>query len=94
MGNTTTQTTATGNSAVGYQDGQVIRLPHNWKMEMVMNWDAETPYLQGFVYSPDGKNSASLAWARDLGTTSCDDEIELPHVVHSYIMREEFDDHA
>jgi hypothetical protein len=94
MGNTNTQTTGTGNSAVQYQDGQVIRLPHNWKMEFLMNWDAEFPYLQGFVMAPDGKNSASLACARELGTTSCDDEIELPHVVHAYIMREEFDEYA
>ena len=69
-------------------------MPRNWKMEFVMNWDAEFPYLQGFVLAPDGKNSASLAFARDMGTTSCDEEIELPDIVHAYIMREEFDEHA
>jgi hypothetical protein len=94
MENTTPQAMATGIPAVEYKDGQVIRLPHNWKMEFVMNWDAEFPYLQGFVMAPDGKNSASLACARDIGTTSCDDEIELPHVVHAFIMREEFDEYA
>jgi len=92
--NTTENTTGAGSSAAQYQDGEVIRLPRNWKMSFVMNWDAETPWLQAFVLAPDGDNSASLAFARDMGTTSCDDEIELPHIVHSYIMREEFDDHA
>ncbi len=86
--------TGESNASRVYRDGQVIRLPRNWKMEFLMNWDAETPWLQGFVLAPDGKNSASLAFARDMGTTSCDDEIELPHQVHAFIMREEFDDHA
>ena len=91
---TNTPTTGTGETAVQYQDGEVIRLPRNWKISFVMNWDSEFPYLQGFVLAPDGKNSASLAFAREMGTTSCDDEIELPHIVHAYIMREEFDEHA
>jgi len=30
------------------------------------------------VLAPDGKNSASLAFAMECGTTSCDDEIKIP----------------
>jgi len=79
---------------VQYQDGQTIRLPNGWKMRFLMNWDADTPWLQGFVSTPNGREGASLNFARHQGTTSCGEDIELPHVVHAFIMREEFDEYA
>ena len=81
-----------GDSAAQYEDGQTINLPMGWKMEFSSNWDS--PYLQAYVLTPDERNSASLNYARHEGTTSCDEEIELPHVVHAFIMREEFDEYA
>lgn len=33
------------------------------------------------VLAPDGRNSASLAFAIDVETTSCDDEITIPESV-------------
>ena len=92
MSNTTAKTTGTGISAVQYRDGQTIQLPKGWKMEFSSNWDS--PYLQAYVLTPDSRNSASLAYARHEGSTSCDEEIELPHVVYAFIMREEFDEYA
>jgi hypothetical protein len=85
-------TNGQGDSALEYQDGQTINLPRGWKMEFLSNWDS--PYLQAYVLTPDGENSASLNYARHEGTTSCDEEIELPRAVYDYIMREQFDEYA
>ena len=89
---TNTPTTGTGAIAAQYQDGQTINLPRGWKMEFLSNW--ESPHLQAYVLAPNGNHSASLNFARHEGTTSCDEEIELPDIVHAYIMREEFDEYA
>ena len=95
MEHTTAQTTGMGNlSAVQYRDGQTIRLPKGWTMYLCMNWDAETPYLQGFVHCPEKKESASLNFARQMGTTSCGDDIEIPQVVMAVLEDEKFDDFA
>ena len=92
MEHTVTTTTGAGISAAQYKDGQTIQLPKGWKMEFLSNW--ESPYLQAYVLTPDSRNSASLNYARHEGSTSCDEEIELPHVVYAFIMREEFDEYA
>jgi hypothetical protein len=95
--NTHTNTMGAANTtAAQYRDGQTIRLPKNWTMEFVMNWDADEPYLQAFVYSPRGSNQdgASLNWARHEGTTSGDYVHDIPDQVHAFIMREEFDEYA
>jgi hypothetical protein len=86
--------TGAGISAAQYRDGQTIRLPKGWTLYLCMNWDAETPYLQGFVHCPNNKESASLNFARQVGTTSCGDDIEIPHVVMAAIEDEKFDDFA
>jgi hypothetical protein len=93
-----TQTTATGAepTAAQYRDGQTIRLPKNWTMEFVMNWDADEPYLQAFVYSPRGRNQdgASLNAARHEGTTTGDEMHEIPQEVMAVICDERFDEYA
>lgn len=63
-----------------------IQLPKGWKMSLV---ERERNDWQGFVESPCG-DTASLVFARECGTTSGDD-IPLPDIVRSYIMRPEFD---
>ena len=63
-------------------------------MSFVMNWDAETPYLQGFVHAPHERDSASLNCARMMGATSGGEEIEIPHIVMAAINEEQFDDYA
>ena len=63
-------------------------------MTFCMNWDAEIPYLQGFVHAPRDEDSASLNWARHEGTTSGGEEIEIPDAVMALIQDERFDDFA
>lgn len=92
--NTTTSTGAENTTAAQYRDGQVIRLPKGWTMSFVMNWDAETPYLQGFVHAPFDRDSASLNCARHEGVTSGGEEIEIPHIVMAAINEEQFDEYA
>lgn len=61
-----------------------------------MNWDADVPYLQGFVYSPRGRNEdgASLNCARHEGTTSGDYIHDIPQEVMAVICDEKFDEYA
>lgn len=64
-------------------------------MEFVMNWDADVPYLQAFVYSPRGRefDGASLNCARREGITT-DYCHEIPQEVMAVICGEQFDEYA
>ena len=90
----TTIANGQGQCALQYRDGQTIHLRQGWKMEFLTNHDAEVPYLQAFVNSPCGTDSASLNWARHEGTTSGGEEIEIPDAVMALIQEERFDDFA
>lgn len=62
------------------KDGDRINLPLGWYMELDGS-TREGDDLQGFVFSPDGKESASLACAIGTGATSGDDERQIPESV-------------
>lgn len=53
-----------------------IKLPMGWWMEIEPRGEGEAD--QGFVFSPDGRESASLACALGTGMTSGNDEREIP----------------
>lgn len=59
---------------------KVIKLPMGWKLELDPSTRPEGEF-QGFVFSPDGRESASLAYALEVGTTSGNDECEIPQAV-------------
>lgn len=90
----TTTANGQGDSALQYRDGQVISLPRGWKLEFCLNSDGDVSYLQGFVNSPCGFDSASLNYARHEGYTSGGYEIEIPHAVMVAIQDERLDDFA
>jgi hypothetical protein len=85
-----------GGDGAQYRDKQIIRLSKGWTMSFAMNWDAETPYLQGFVHAPSDSDSVSLNCARFEGVTSgiSGDPIEIPQIVMAAINEEQFDDFA
>ena len=56
-----------------------IRLVKGWYMELDSSTREEGE--QGFVFSPDGRHSSSLACAIGTGMTSDTDEIEIPQEV-------------
>lgn len=58
-------------------DGAKIRLSRGWYMVLDGSTREEGEY-QGFVFHPDGHESASLAWALDVGTTSGVEEYPIP----------------
>ena len=74
-----------------YREGQTIPLAKGWKMLLCMSDAREGAYLQGFVHSPCGKGSVSLAAARDLGETTDDWAIEIPAKVMQELADPEFD---
>jgi hypothetical protein len=83
-------------TASQYRDGQTIHLRRGWTMHFVMNWNAETPFLQGFVHSPrTGRDAdwASLNAARHEGVTT-EHNTEIPHDIAEMLWDERFDDHA
>ena len=67
-----------------YHDGQIIHLPKGWTIECDAS-TRENGECQGFVFSPkkQGKvrESASLNFAMDCGTTSNGTEMEIPREV-------------
>jgi hypothetical protein len=85
-----------GGDGAQYRDKQIIRLSKGWTMSFAMNWDAETPYLQGFVHAPSDSDSVSLNCARFEGVTSgiSGDPVEIPQIVMAAINEEQFDDFA
>ena len=68
-----------------------IKLPLGWYMELDDSTRDEG--YQGFVFRPDGRESASLAFAREVGTTSGDDETELPPAVFDAINNPNFNEY-
>ena len=68
-----------------HKDGDRINLPLGWYMLLDAS-TREEPDLQGFVFTPDGKQSCSLNAARDYGnTTGPGDEVPLPEKVHAAV---------
>jgi len=57
-----------------------IRLPLGWWMELDGSTREPGEY-QGFVFAPGGRESASLAFALEVGTTSGTEEIDIPPTV-------------
>lgn len=89
---TTTTANGKGQRAFGsYREGQTIPLSLGWSLYLCHNDGGEVPYLQGFVHSPCGKGSASLAAARDLGETTDEWQIEIPAKVMRELSDPEFD---
>jgi len=87
----TTQTANRQRTIGSYRDGQSIPLSLGWSLSLWYNDGGEVPYLQGFVHSPCGKGSASLAAAREYGYTSDEWEIEIPDKVMRQLQDEGFD---
>jgi len=67
------------------KDGDIVDLPLGWTLEIVSRDDG-TP--QGFVFSPDRRESASLGFALGMGTTSGDLEIPIPRAVLNILDRQ------
>ncbi len=76
-------------SAIPSLKAKEILLPLGWRMTLCEHESGEG--WQGFVESPCRQDTASLAFARQCGTTSGED-IPLPEKVRAYIMRPEFND--
>lgn len=72
------------------KDGDRIDLPMGWYMKLDGSTREEGD-LQGFVFSPDGKESCSLNAAREYGRTTGDNERELPKAVHDAVCSTDFD---
>ena len=62
-----------------YNEGDRIDLPEDWYMELVrVDRGLGKDVLQGFVFRPDGKDSASLEAALGLGHLTGDYETPVP----------------
>lgn len=57
-----------------------VELPLGWKLTFDIRDNGEEKSVQGFVHGP-GRASASLCFALANGTTSDDNEIDIPEEV-------------
>jgi len=69
-----------------------IDLSEDWYMELDGS-TRENGERQGFVFRPDGKDSASLTAARGLGHLTGNFETKIPPNVMEDISRSEYDDY-
>lgn len=75
-------------SSADRKDGDKIALPLGWALHLCAR-DGGT--LQGFVVAPDGKHSASLAYALDQCETSDLEAIDIPQAVIDALCQYEAD---
>lgn len=68
---------------------KTIRLPKGWTM--VLDDSTREEGFQGFVTSPGGRDSASLAAARAMGATTGSEDIEIPAEVMAEIEKDKYD---
>lgn len=72
---------------IEHKEGDRVDLCDGWFFEL---WARDNGSLQGFVFSPDGKHSASMAFADACGTVTgscfCDDVV-IPHNVQREIQK-------
>lgn len=65
-----------------------IVLPNGWYVELDSN--TRDVGAQGFVFRPDGRDSASMVWARENGTLSSRDT-PIPKAVQDALAKVVFD---
>lgn len=73
-----------------YVDGQRLDLGSGWYL-MLDASTREGGELQGFVFRPDGRDSASLEAARLLGHLTGGYETKLPSTVHTELLKGRYD---
>ncbi len=71
---------------------EIIDLLDDWYMSVPINAD-DDGRRQGFVFRPDGRDSASLVFALEMGHLSGDDETPIPRHVLNDLAKYE-DEHS